>query len=301
MATYFIAVETLLSIQDFVDVASNEDVDRSTGADILALSQSVSYEVVHPTPAPENNDLEHHLISNLNLTQIVKTPLLPLKLTSQLYLQQDMYRRHDIDLFNTLMLTHWTEKLNLYELSNTLNLSQTVRHNGNDGENTLVFTNTATYQFVRNRTFSQTLSLSQTVTVFKANDPNYVAINVTTPTAGDVVFSYGVLSVTLPAPEFGDTDSIEQSRINRRSRGLDLIIYRDSIWSRRDIFRWTFSGLSESEAFAFQNFINQTVGLLVDITDFYGRSWQGTILNPDLTIEHAGLGCQYSFAVEFET
>ncbi len=84
-------------------------------------------------------------------------------------------------------------------------------------------------------------------------------------------------TIILRGPEIGDIDRISQQRVAQQSRGGNLIIYRDPKWPRIQQFILNFRGLSESEAQALLDFINISLGQLVELIDWEGRSWPGVI------------------------
>src|SRR6267142_4313017 len=110
----------------------------------------------------------------------------------------------------------------------------------------------------------------------------------------------GFPSITIRSPEFGNTEKLEIGRINRKTRGGDLKIFRRDIWPVTNIFSYQFVALQRSEALGLLNFIQTTNGTLVTLLDYEQRSWNGFIINPDIPISEVGPNCQYTAGFDFE-
>jgi len=98
-----------------------------------------------------------------------------------------------------------------------------------------------------------------------------------------VRFQYQEIDLTLRSPEWGDTESLEYTRVNRRTRGGDLIIFRDENWPKAQLFRLTFSLLKDEKEKVF-NLIRRSLGKNIIFTDHEGYSWTGIITNPETPI-----------------
>lgn len=87
------------------------------------------------------------------------------------------------------------------------------------------------------------------------------------------------LTFTLPKPLFGNVEDITPTRVQRETRGGTMKTFRDSSWMTRIVNRYKFEGLTSVQVSNFVNFINQTLGLEVLLTDYEGRTWTGFIVN----------------------
>ena len=96
-----------------------------------------------------------------------------------------------------------------------------------------------------------------------------------------ITLTYGTLSITLRTPDFGNRESVEQRRINRKSRGGDLQIARRANWPQTNIFDYTISNLKEEEKQAFIRFVRTSLGQEITMVDYEGRSWTGFICTPN--------------------
>jgi hypothetical protein len=96
-----------------------------------------------------------------------------------------------------------------------------------------------------------------------------------------VTLTYQSTSIVLRNPDFGNQEVYEQRRINRKTRGGDLQIYRNPIWPQTNTFKYTISNLKEEEKQAFLNFLRLSLGQEITMIDYEGRSWTGFISAPN--------------------
>lgn len=109
------------------------------------------------------------------------------------------------------------------------------------------------------------------------------------------------LSIQLRNPEFGNTDAIEVRRINRKTRGGDLMVYRDPIWPKTRTFQVKFAFLREDDLSRLLDFVHRTVGQIVSYTDYEGQVWSGIITTPESEVSVQGRNnhvAQFTFQVE---
>jgi hypothetical protein len=116
----------------------------------------------------------------------------------------------------------------------------------------------------------------------------------------EVTMSLGSLSVTLPAPTFNNTHSIQSTRIQRESISGKLIIHRVATWPQVESFSWSFEGLTEAQKDDFLDFIYSTLGLEIRVLDYEGRDWVGVISNPEVETSEELRTCGYKVNLEFE-
>jgi hypothetical protein len=96
-----------------------------------------------------------------------------------------------------------------------------------------------------------------------------------------VVLTCSGQTITLPSPDFDNAERFAFDRVNHRSRGGDLIIFRDSIWPKAQtlIYQWT--RIDSIDRAQLLTFLRKHLGKLVTITDYEGRVFTGIITNPD--------------------
>jgi hypothetical protein len=93
-------------------------------------------------------------------------------------------------------------------------------------------------------------------------------------------FTFGTNVVVLRDPDFDNVERFETSRLNTKTRGGDLVLYRDPMWPVSTIFDWHFSYLSEKQTQDLLRFLDLSLGQDVTVTDFEGRTWVGVITTP---------------------
>jgi len=70
------------------------------------------------------------------------------------------------------------------------------------------------------------------------------------------------------------------SRIQRESRGGELIVYRDPAWTKALVLNWAFDGLTYAQAIACLNFCTVSLGKPIRLLDYESRVMKGIITNP---------------------
>jgi hypothetical protein len=116
-----------------------------------------------------------------------------------------------------------------------------------------------------------------------------------------ITLTKGDLTVQLRNPDFGDTDAIELRRIQRRSRGGDLILYRDPNWPKTETLTYEFSFLKRQDLMSLANFIQETLGQDITLTDYNGRTYTAIIITPSEELVQSGIDnftTRLSFQVE---
>ena len=190
----------------------------------------------------------------------------------------------------------------------------------------LGFVDTASCTVIRNLSVSDTLYLEESFVSFAAthlalwqytpfvgpgstNSPTPPPVTLSGPVAGigPCRFVYPVnlpasptSSVELRSPEFGNKDRLQFNRISRETRGGTLIVFADPIWPKIETQVLTFTGLSQTQAFALQTFISTYLGLEVGFVDWEQRYWQGVITNTTEPVVQDGRGCMFTASLEFE-
>lgn len=189
--------------------------------------------------------------------------------------------------------------------------------------------NTISDQLIINESFgfnlNRTLTFSDNLTINEILAPNFIDTRITNPIDNPptpltpvvptppplgtpynfvpviktVVFN-GVGSVTLPAPEFGDSDKQSAKRVQMSVKdSLHTQIFRENYWSTTRQLSMTFAHLTETQKENLKMFVSKNVGVQITIVDYWQRSWNVIILNPNLEItqnERKG----YSVTVQFQ-
>jgi hypothetical protein len=98
-------------------------------------------------------------------------------------------------------------------------------------------------------------------------------------------------SINLPNPKFGDTHAIKFKRINRTSRGNDLILVNPdpADWTPTFIHKYDFEYLSAWEFDNFKAFILRNLGTPVTVLGLYlTDTWTVIMIQPDAAFAHVG-------------
>jgi hypothetical protein len=103
-----------------------------------------------------------------------------------------------------------------------------------------------------------------------------------------VTFTYDEKDYEFRRPEMGNVDEISFQRVNRNTRGGDLVVFRDDDWPRTEILNLNFVFVKEADGFKMMEFIKLSLGQLVLYTDHENRVWEGVIQNPDTELIQTG-------------
>jgi len=114
------------------------------------------------------------------------------------------------------------------------------------------------------------------------------------PAVGDVTDS-----VTLRAPNLGNKDRLGFQRINRETRGGTLVVFADPTWPKTQTLALTFSGMTQSEAQDYLDFISDHFGEEIGLIDWESRYWRGVVMTPSDPVTEDSAN-YFSFSFEFE-
>lgn len=93
-----------------------------------------------------------------------------------------------------------------------------------------------------------------------------------------VTFTFGSLSLQLINPDLGDRESLEIRRVSRKTRGGDLIVFRDPNWPKFATYQWKWSFLSQKDLSELLYFVRETLGQKIVVTDYEGRTLTDCII-----------------------
>lgn len=105
--------------------------------------------------------------------------------------------------------------------------------------------------------------------------------------------------------DYGDQDRIEHTRISRRTRNEELIIYRDPIWPKTETLKFKLIDLSADQGKRTLDFLSSNLAATIRLTDWIGVRWSGVIVNPDAQLtqnimdQDCGSG-RYEINLEFQ-
>lgn len=96
-------------------------------------------------------------------------------------------------------------------------------------------------------------------------------------------------TLTLPNPKFGDSHTINFKRINRETRGNDLILRGESGWLPTELMKWEWDYLKEDEKYKLKAFVARHVGIPINTVDHYGVTHTMILLKPDTEFSQVGV------------
>jgi len=166
------------------------------------------------------------------------------------------------------------------------------------GTQGIPLTDVVSVEFISSPVLSNLLPLTHSISFIHETCPSPV------PKPGHVLLTYPyttpILTLELPSPEFGDTDTLEARRINRRSRGNTLHIFRDENWPLARRLNFTFLNLSETQKKDLLSFIEVSVGDEIGLLDYEGTQLKVIITTPAATAQQPGV-ISNSITLQFET
>lgn len=104
-------------------------------------------------------------------------------------------------------------------------------------------------------------------------------------------------------PQFGNSDSLEFTRIFRPTLGGDTVVFRDNAWPKIEKLKINFEILSRCNGLArverLKNFLKRTLGKEFLYTDQDGKNWTALITNPNTPIAQSTLySCKVALELE---
>jgi len=108
-----------------------------------------------------------------------------------------------------------------------------------------------------------------------------------------------VTTVVLKNPDFENKFQYQVNRINRTSRGGQLIVFQDPIWPKLQKLEFTITYLQGIQMQDLQAFLLASIGQTIGLLDWENQQWQGIILNPDAEISNPQRS-NWSVALQFQ-
>jgi hypothetical protein len=113
--------------------------------------------------------------------------------------------------------------------------------------------------------------------------------DITVVTRATVLFSYADPAnpnspptvLELRNPELNDQMAFQAYRVQRYSRGNTQIMFRDPYWFKTRVFNWAFTALTKQNTIDILDFLQLTAGRWINVTDYFGRTFNAIIINPD--------------------
>lgn len=144
------------------------------------------------------------------------------------------------------------------------------------------------YNYITQQSLSDTFGFNDSFSGFVFNY-TVPAVPIVTPLPTVVLTStINLGSVTLPAPEFGDSRTQNYKRINKVTRGDDIIISGEPNWFPTFLRKYEWTYLSEDKCIALRAFMKNHVGIPVSVLNHYGETMVVVFLRPDAEFSQVG-------------
>lgn len=298
-----LSTSSLLVMEGFVVVQTRLKNANS----ILALNQTVSVITHHQQP----NQV-------LGLTQsVVVTKAKILRASNFLSMNQVGVKVTERFLQSLLQFTQTADNANHQYGTSFLNLSQlAIASKGTN--NLLVFTQTASCNFVKNLPLTSVLTITGATTAnidgtwqfvalarpasVASYNPKLLAIPPSPAYPVPISFIGTLTTLTFPNVDFGNSDRIEHTRISRRTIGEELMVYRDPRWPITETLKFKIIDLTASDGKAILQFLSDYLAQQIEFVDWLGVHWTGVITNPEtmLTQPVRDQLCSGRYEIEIE-
>ena len=127
-------------------------------------------------------------------------------------------------------------------------------------------------------------------------------ISQTQPTWKGSIDLVGKTTLTLPAPEYGDTRTLETNTIRRTLISGVIQQFNDPDWNEFEGFRLTFADLSREKIDEIDLFLVENLGLPVTLNHYDGGSFNCIITDPGGNFVITARGaCRYQCTISLET
>lgn len=231
---------------------------------------------------------------------VVIGKVLHLNVANVLNLSQIMGQTYSIDIGNVLTIQQIAANVNPQAIIQGLAITHSVVPS-RALENTLIVSQTLRIQGSYHPALIASLAITQVVAVFKTDAVNLYGIPVPDPIDPvPIVLTHGSTIITLKIPEIGDTDKINVKRVQEQTRGGDLIVFRDPIWSITETLKYKFTNLTRLRSQQLLKFFADTIGLSIQLRDYQGVIWNGIITTPEAEMICTNDNNCGSYDVEFE-
>lgn len=102
------------------------------------------------------------------------------------------------------------------------------------------------------------------------------------------IIVYGGITVTLPAPLFGDQEEYDHEVIKRELINKNFVTLNPTEWIGTRVFRYQFEHVPREQSDAFGSLVSASLGKPVAVTDHYDRSGTCLLIEPEVSIGYFG-------------
>lgn len=236
----------------------------------------------------------------LTLNQSVSVKkILNISLTTSLPLYERAATVYREEVWSNLFFWQTLTRLN-FALADSVNFQQRVTvHRVKGAASRIDFTSTATAVVRFSRLQNLVLNFKSSAIGYILNDDIILQPIPATSTPDHVTLTYQDMELKLRRPTFGNLEKLNYSKVNRRTRGNALELYRDSTWPKFKRLSFDFENLTQAKAKEAQYFIRRSLGKDISIVDFQGLGWVGFIVTPEAEIvQQTRSGFNMSFELE---
>ena len=106
------------------------------------------------------------------------------------------------------------------------------------------------------------------------------------------------LSITLPNPEFGDTESPTYGNVFGTNRNNELLNAYDADHPTTRMRVWRINKMTKAQRDALQNFIQITAGDAITVTDYNAAEFNALITNEDVEYIVLRDDCNYEATLQ---
>lgn len=118
----------------------------------------------------------------------------------------------------------------------------------------------------------------------------------------DLVLSYPYptpsITCTLRAPELGNDNTLTVEAVRQVTMANVMVIGRNPIWPIVEIYKYTFSTLTDAQVDSYFNFINASAGKEIGLRDHRDQNYRGYILNPEAAVS-TDQSCSNNLSISF--
>lgn len=93
----------------------------------------------------------------------------------------------------------------------------------------------------------------------------------------------------LPNPKLGDTHTLNFKRVNRTTRGNDLILEGEANWLPTKMHRYDWDYLTERQVDLLYDFLKRHIGIPFFVVTMYGENWKVIHLKPEAEFSQVGV------------
>lgn len=259
-------------------------------------------------------DITSAIINDIGLRQLVtvRHSIINKSITSFLSLSQQAARTYVFSINQQIPFLQTTRVVEWEVVDQVIGITQTVVGVvSKSTTTTIALIDTVNHTLVKILTPSSSLVLSSiALPIINSKrfvySPASIVIPLSAPTLVDrstIVLTYPfvtpILTIDIRNPIFRNVDQISFQRINRRTRGSTLKIYRKSSWPKDNKFILSFNILKRDKVNTILEFFDKSLGKEIGLLDFETRQWKGILLTPD-TLFSEIQSDQYDVSFEFE-